>query len=68
LDEEHIWRAAFSGYSFLAAAKRVTGSKGFESKTAWRRVSAAHALKVIKGISQSYQDTYVHFGVAIQTP
>jgi hypothetical protein len=22
----------FSGYSFLAAAKRVTGSKGFESK------------------------------------
>jgi hypothetical protein len=34
----------FSGYSFLAAAKRVTGSKGFESKTARRRVSAAHAF------------------------
>jgi len=24
----------FSGYSFLAAAKKVTGSKGFESKLA----------------------------------
>tara|TARA_R110002153_G_scaffold19073_5_gene65951 strand:+ start:8644 stop:8862 length:219 start_codon:yes stop_codon:yes gene_type:complete len=37
-----------SGNSVLAVAKRVTGSKGIESKLAWRPVSAAYALTWFK--------------------
>jgi hypothetical protein len=32
------------GYFFLAVEEKVTGSKGFVSKTAWRWVSAALAF------------------------
>ena len=45
------------GYFFLAVEEKVTGSKGFESKTAWRRVSAAHALCTKCMLLTVYEDT-----------
>jgi hypothetical protein len=45
-DEEHCVERLLFGYFFLAVEEKVTGSKGFESKTGRTPVSAAHALRL----------------------
>jgi len=43
-----VWRADFFGYFFLAVEEKLTGSKGFESKTAGRACPTGHKIKIKK--------------------